>query len=127
VCDGRPVEIIESPLDLTPHYEAADVVIAPIRIGHGSKIKVLEAMGYAKPLVATTAAVRGHDVQDGVHALVADEPEEFAAAIDRAFRDAPLRHQLSAGGRELAQSLSWDVTMREAPLLASSLARARAF
>jgi glycosyltransferase involved in cell wall biosynthesis len=121
VCDGSPVEIVESPLNLAPHYAAADVVVAPIRLGHGSKIKVLEAMGYAKPLIATSAAVRGHDVRDGVHALVADDPQAFAAAIDIAFRDATLRRRLSAAGLELARSLSWQATMQEAPELVSSL------
>ncbi|MEQ1700077.1 MAG: glycosyltransferase family 4 protein [Ilumatobacteraceae bacterium] len=67
--------------DLAPEYAAATAVIAPVRTGSGTRIKVLEAWAHSRPLIATTAAVDGRQLQPGTQALIADEPPAFAAAV----------------------------------------------
>jgi glycosyltransferase involved in cell wall biosynthesis len=68
--------------DLAPHYEAADVVVVPVRVGGGTRIKILEAAAYCVPIVSCSVGAAGHGLEDGVHLLVRDDPAEFAAAVD---------------------------------------------
>jgi len=67
--------------DLAPWYAEADVVVAPLRHGAGTRIKVLEAGGFGCPIVASTAALAGLDdlADDGV--VVADGPDATADAV----------------------------------------------
>ncbi|MDM0091305.1 MULTISPECIES: glycosyltransferase family 4 protein [unclassified Variovorax] len=69
---------VHSPADLRPLYAEATAVIAPVRGGGGTKLKVLEAWQHERPLVATSHAARGLAVESGRHLLVADRPLEFA-------------------------------------------------
>jgi glycosyltransferase involved in cell wall biosynthesis len=64
-----------------PFYERAHAVIVPVLFGSGTRLKVIEAMAYGRPVVATTAGAEGLPVCPGVEYLAADEPEAFAAAL----------------------------------------------
>jgi len=66
--------------DLRPLYRAADVAVVPMRAGGGTRIKLLEAFALGVPVVATRVGAEGIDAQDGVHLLLADEPQAFARA-----------------------------------------------
>nr|WP_255697201.1 glycosyltransferase family 4 protein [Pseudacidovorax sp. NFM-22] len=66
------------PADLRPLYAQATAVIAPVRGGGGTKLKVLEAWQYGRPVVATPHAARGLAVEPGRHLLVADRADRFA-------------------------------------------------
>lgn len=85
--------------DVAAHLDRARVSIAPLRYGAGVKGKVGEALGRGLPVVATTIAAEGMDLSDGTHALVADDPAEFAAAVVRVHEQRPLWEQLSSAGR----------------------------
>jgi glycosyltransferase involved in cell wall biosynthesis len=63
------------------YLAGAKIVVAPIRLGSGIKIKVLEAMLAGKPVVTTSMGAQGTGLQDNTHALVADRPRDFAQAI----------------------------------------------
>ncbi len=80
--------------DLAPLYAAADIVAVPLRFGAGTPIKLLEAMAYRRPVVATRFAASGHAMVDGEHLLLADDIDGFAAACLRLHRDAALRRRL---------------------------------
>lgn len=73
--------------DLRPFYREADVVVAPLLHGGGTRIKVLEAFAYRRPVVATSVAVAGLAVRDGVEVMLADSPGEFAAAVSALLED----------------------------------------
>lgn len=103
----RRLRICSNVPDVAPYLHAARVVVQPIRLGSGSRLKVLEALAFARPLVATTKAVEGFPVRDGHQALLADEPEAFAAAVTRAYREASLAQELAGSGRALAESYAW--------------------
>jgi len=60
---------------------SASVSIAPIRTGGGTRLKILEAFALGTPVVATTKAAEGLDVQNGTHLLLADTPEDFAGSV----------------------------------------------
>jgi GT2 family glycosyltransferase/glycosyltransferase involved in cell wall biosynthesis len=84
--------------DITPHMDGCRISIAPLRYGAGVKGKINTAMSYGLPVVATTLAVEGMQLREGVDVLVADEPAAFAAAVVRLYRDAGLWQRLSTNG-----------------------------
>ncbi len=91
------------------YFEAARVVVVPLRIGTGTRLKALEAMAAGRAVVGTTHGLAGIGVRDGVEALVADEPEEFAAAVVKAFRQDDLAAALGRAGRaHVEQHFDWE-------------------
>ena len=88
--------------DVFPFYESADIVIAPIRFGGGTRIKIIEAWSYARPVVSTTLGAEGLNVVADKHALIADSPTAFADAVLALAHDDGLRRRLGASGYELA-------------------------
>ncbi len=98
--DGKHVRVRGYANNLADWYRRAAVVVAPIRQGSGTKLKVLEALAYGKPLVATEEAVLGHGLRPDVDYLPADSPEEFASACTRLLQDSELRIRLGRSGRE---------------------------
>jgi glycosyltransferase involved in cell wall biosynthesis len=94
--------------DVVPFLQRARVAIVPLRIGTGSRLKVLEAMAAGRPVVGTAIGVGGIDVANERELLVADEEVAFAAAVMRCLSDHPLAQRLAARGRELAaERYSW--------------------
>ena len=67
--------------ELEPHYWATDVVVAPVLHGGGTRIKVLEAFAYQRPVVATPRAVAGLAVRDGREVMLGESPQELARAV----------------------------------------------
>ena len=67
--------------DVRPFLESASVVVVPLRIGGGTRIKIYEAMGMERAVVSTTIGAEGLDVVDGEHILLADDPQSFADAV----------------------------------------------
>jgi glycosyltransferase involved in cell wall biosynthesis len=86
--------------DLGPLLQACRLSVAPLRFGAGVKGKVNQALAAGLPVVATTCAVEGMGLVDGVDALVADSAEAFADAIVRGYTDDALWVRLAAGGLE---------------------------
>jgi polysaccharide biosynthesis protein PslH len=77
------------------------VVVAPLRVGGGTRLKILEAMALGTPLISTHKGAEGLAVQSDKHLLLADKPHEIADAISRLFEDENLRQELSQAGRAL--------------------------
>jgi polysaccharide biosynthesis protein PslH len=91
-----------------PYLAAAAVAIAPLRVGGGTRIKILEALAMGKAVVTTELGCEGLDVTSGEHLLVADDPAEFADAVIRLLRDDARRARLGAAGRALVErQYSW--------------------
>lgn len=81
------VRALGSVNDLRETYAAARVALAPLPMGTGLKIKVIEAMGWGRPVVTTAAGAEGFpELERGECAVVADAPEAFAKAILRLLR-----------------------------------------
>jgi glycosyltransferase involved in cell wall biosynthesis len=99
--------------DLRPYLASAAVVVVPIRMGGGTRLKVVEGLAMAKAMVSTSIGCEGVDVRDGQQLLVADTPEAFAAAVGRLFEDPRLAHALGAAGRaRMEQQYSWELAGR---------------
>lgn len=87
--------------DLRSFYRDAAVVIAPIRSGGGTRIKIVEALSYGRPVVSTRLGAEGLEVTDGTDILLRDEPRDFAAACAALLADPDLRRRLGEAGRRL--------------------------
>jgi len=84
--------------DIAPFMDGCRLALAPLRYGAGVKGKINMAMSCGLPVVATTPAAEGMHARDGEDLLVADSPQDFAAAIVRAYGDAALWKKLSDNG-----------------------------
>jgi glycosyltransferase involved in cell wall biosynthesis len=90
--------------DLEEAYARADVVVVPLRAGGGTRIKLLEAMAYGVPVISTTLGAEGIDIQSGTHAILVDNPFEFAASCLQLVQDAALRTRLAQNGKALVKA-----------------------
>jgi len=88
--------------DITPWLDAAAVVAAPLRLGGGIRIKVMDALYAAKAIVASPLAAEGLKLRDGREFLLAETDAEFAAALSSLLADPAARDRLSACAREWA-------------------------
>lgn len=89
--------------DVTPFYANAHAVVAPIFFGGGTRIKIVEAMAFGKPIVATAFCVEGLRIRNGVHALLHDKAEDMVEAIVALADDPALRNRLGQQARALQQ------------------------
>jgi glycosyltransferase involved in cell wall biosynthesis len=89
--------------DVRPYLAEAAVVIVPLRIGGGTRLKIFEALAMAKAVVSTTIGAEGLPVVDGEHIVIADAPERFAGAIVDLLRRPERRLALGTAGRRLVE------------------------
>lgn len=89
--------------DLRPEIESAAVVIAPLRVGGGTRLKILEAMAMARPVVSTALGAEGLEVVDGRDLLLADTPADFSGQVVRLLEDAGLARRLGENARRLVE------------------------
>ncbi len=95
--------------DIRPYVSTSSVLIAPIRIGGGTRLKILEAFAMGVPVVSTSIGCEGIPVERGYHLLLADSPEEFAMAIGEIFSNRDLWNRLKENAYRLVeQNYSWD-------------------
>jgi glycosyltransferase involved in cell wall biosynthesis len=94
-------------------YAAHDLVVVPLRVGTGSRLKALEAMASGRPVVGTTIGLEGLDLDvDPTHletAVVADEPADLAGAVADLLRDPGRVAAIAAAGRTRVETrFGWD-------------------
>lgn len=98
--------------DVRPYLERASAVIAPLRIGGGTRLKIVEAMAMGKAIVSTTIGAEGIDVADGENVLLADTPEAFAGQVGRLLDDPQFARRLGNAARHLAETrYTWKVSV----------------
>lgn len=94
----------QSPVnDMETEFLNSDILIVPLRWGAGTRVKVLEAMKYGLPVIATEFAVEGLGLTSGVHYLSAESPEEFRASILRLSKDLELAETLRLNAAKLVK------------------------
>ena len=95
--------------DVTPYLDRAALVVVPLRLGGGMRVKVLEALAAGKAVVASPLAVEGLDVMDGKHVLLADSDRQFSDAIVQLLTQPERRTALAAHARSWARAnLDWE-------------------
>jgi len=110
--------------DIRGYLEQAAVYVVPIRVGGGSRLKILDAFAAGKAVVSTTVGCSGINVTPGEDILIADTPEEFANQVFRLIADPDLRKRVEEKARELIESeYSWTIIGRNMNLMYSELSR----
>lgn len=99
---GPDIEVFADVPDVEPHYAAATVAIAPIFRGTGVQMKLIQALSAGVPTVTTPTVAARAGVRDGVHVLVATDPEDWTGAICRLIGERADAERLSANGRAWA-------------------------
>jgi len=108
------VELHADVPSVVPWLEAARLAVVPLRIGSGTRLKALEAMAAARPVVGTTIGLDGLAIDDGVHALVADDAATFAERVVDLIGDDELAQRVAAAGAEHARlRFAWDSIGRQ--------------
>lgn len=95
------VELLGRVDDLGAVLVATDVSVVPIRVGAGTRLKVVEALANHLPLVTTPVGCEGIELTDDVDALIAQDAESFAAAVVRLLDDGTTRQRLADAAAEL--------------------------
>ncbi len=108
------VEVTGTVDDVRPYLARATMMILPLRVGGGTRIKVFEGMAAGLPVVSTRIGVEGLPVVDGVHALLADEPVAFADAVTALLQDPCRRADLAQTARAWVEAeFSWERAARQ--------------
>lgn len=96
--------------DVRPYIARSAVYLCPIRVGGGTRLKILDALAMERPLVSTSIGVEGLGLEPGVHYLAADSVAEFVSQVGRLDADPPLGIRLAAAGRRFVEErYAWEV------------------
>ena len=108
--------------DVRPYIASAGVFIVPLRIGGGTRLKILQALAMQKAVLSTSIGCEGLNLQQGEHILVADEPRQFAEETIKLIRNESLRRKLGENGRTFVQEkYDWDVVVKGLDLVYGGL------
>jgi polysaccharide biosynthesis protein PslH len=120
---GPNLEVTGRVPDIRPFVARAAVVVAPLMIGGGTRVKILEALAMARPMVSTSLGAEGLDLAHGTSALMADDPAGFSDAILAVLGDPRLADRLgSCGRRHVIERFDWNrIGDRTRTLLASTI------
>lgn len=106
---GRPGILLTGAVPhIQPYLAAADVYVAPLRMGSGTRLKLLEAMAMGCAVVSTQLGAEGIDVREGEHLMLADSPDAFAQAVLTLLYDKVRRKDIGAkAARLVRQRYDW--------------------
>ena len=93
--------------DILPFLQEARVLVVPLHVGGGTRIKIIEAWAAGLPVVSTLAGADGLEYTPGSDILIADSPEDFAALVHRVATDDAVYTSLRTGGLKRAEKLRW--------------------
>jgi len=105
--DDGSVEVTGRVPSIVEHLRQSAVVVVPLRIGGGTRLKIYEAMATGKAVVSTTVGAEGLDVHHGRDIILADDPRSFAQAVIMLFRDRELRRRYEKAAVETAARYDW--------------------
>lgn len=106
-----PVGYVE---DIRPYVDTSAVFVAPIKSGGGTKLKVLNALAMAKPVVTTSVGAEGIEAKDGEHIAIADDAPTFARKVVELLRNPERATRMGKNGRDLIlDKYDWRMIARE--------------
>jgi glycosyltransferase involved in cell wall biosynthesis len=103
------IEITGRVSSVVDYLRKAAVVIVPLRIGGGTRLKIYEAMAAGKAVVSTNVGAEGLDVSPGADILLADDPGNFADAVVSLLKDRELRRRYERAASETAGKYDWPI------------------
>lgn len=90
--------------DVRPYVWKSSVFVVPLRMGSGTRLKVVEALAMKKPVVSTSIGCEGIEVEHGKTVLIQDKPEKFASEVINLLKDKELSNRLTCAGHDLVTS-----------------------
>jgi glycosyltransferase involved in cell wall biosynthesis len=106
---SKSVQVTGTVPSVTDYLREATVVVVPLRIGGGTRLKIYEAMAMGKALVSTSIGAEGLSFENGRDLLIADDASSFADAILLLLRDAEVRRRFEQAAAQLAAQFDWSV------------------
>jgi glycosyltransferase involved in cell wall biosynthesis len=111
--ENTGIEVTGPVEDARAEIAQACLVVAPLRAGSGTRLKILEAWAAARCVVATPLGAEGLTARDGVNIAIEAEAGDFAARVSRLVDDAETRRSLAAGGRRTFEDeYSWETAWK---------------
>jgi sugar transferase (PEP-CTERM/EpsH1 system associated) len=111
--------------DIRPYLAGGAVVVVPLRVGGGTRLKIFEAMAMEKAIVSTRIGAEGLPVRDGDELLLADDAPSFAAAVVRLLQDPVAARRLGeAAAVRVRQDFGWAAVTQEFGALCERVAHA---
>jgi len=105
---GPRIEVTGFVEDLRPHLASAAAIVVPLRLGGGTRLKIVEGMAMRKAIVSTTLGAEGIDAVAERDIIIADQPEAFATSVIRLLDEPDLASRIGHSARELAVAhYSW--------------------
>lgn len=110
---SKSVQVTGTVPSVAEYLLNATVVVVPLRIGGGTRLKIYEAMAMGKALVSTSIGAEGLNFESGRDLLLADDASSFADAILLLLRDTALRRKVEQAATQLASQYDWSVVVRQ--------------
>ncbi len=96
--------------DIRPWVERSAIFVVPLRVGGGTRLKILDAMAMGKAIVSTSIGSEGIDVVSGQNIVVVDDPKEFSEQIVKLLKDPQKIHALGESARKTAMNkYDWNI------------------
>jgi glycosyltransferase involved in cell wall biosynthesis len=109
---SRSVEVTGTVPSVNEYLRDATVVVVPLRIGGGTRLKIFEAMAMGKAVVSTSIGAEGLDVESGRDLVLADDATNLVQAIILLLRDTALRRRYEQAAAKLAARYDWSNIQR---------------
>ncbi len=107
---GDHIQITGFVDDVRPYIDKASVYVVPLRMGGGTRLKVLEALSMKKAVVSTSIGCEGIDVEDGESIFVQDDPAAFADRVVELLKSKEKRKRISENGYQVVkEKYEWNV------------------
>jgi sugar transferase (PEP-CTERM/EpsH1 system associated) len=104
------IKVIGAVTDVKPLCQGSSVLVVPLRLGGGSRLKILEAFAAGTPVVSTKKGAEGLDAKHERHLLIADSARDFATAVSRLYEDKELYQELKENARRLVEEkYDWSI------------------
>lgn len=108
---SEEIEVTEGMPDIRDAYRKSTVLVTPIKGPGGTRLKILEAMASALPVVTTTVGAEGLGVKNGREALISDNLDGLVASAVEVLKNSDMARKLGESGRRFVeQNYTWDVS-----------------
>ena len=106
--NGSSVRIVGQVDDVRCYSRKSAIHLVPIRLGSGTRLKILEALAMGRAVVSTSIGAEGLDLEDGIHLFIADTAEEFARKAIMLINNPDLRERVALAGQSFVrQNYDW--------------------
>ena len=93
--------------DTRPYIAGAAIYVVPLRMGGGTRFKILEAAALSRAIVSTSLGCEGFPIENGRELVIADSPRQFADAVVALLRDSSRRAELGAAAHAFVEAYDW--------------------